>query len=57
MAQESGSISAASARSTPSGSRCTLRTGATVSSAVEPFVRATPEPFHCSHRLDRPTEQ
>ena len=54
MAHESGSIRAARARSTSSGSRWTLRTGATVSSAVDPSVRATPEPFHCSQRLDRP---
>ena len=57
MAQDSGSTSAASARSTASASRWTLRTGATVSSAVEPSVRATPEPSQRSQRLERPAVQ
>ena len=34
-----------------------MRTGATCSSAVEPFVRATPDPFQFSHRFARPTAQ
>ena len=37
--------------------RWTLRTGASWSSAVEPSVRATTEPFQFSQRFDRPSRR